>query len=201
MYSRYFNKLWVVLIVSGFLVLGTLGQSTASAQQEKHSPKKKADDAVIRKHLHDASESAAQVKDLNEHFQKQRKAKGPLTAADNDAINEMKRHARDRSMAIEDLIASDPEMALQIALTPEERNQFPLPVRAELETEVSLEGELEVLIEDNFEEGTTETHHAIIAGGERYSLHFAGQPPELMSNSRVKVKGLKAGKRIAVPHQ
>ena len=195
MYSKYLRKL---LVVVGVLLLAGL---TAEAQHEKHPSKKKAEHAVIRQHLHDASESAAQVKTLNEHFQKQRKTGGPLTAADNDVMNEIKRHARDRSKAMEELIAADPGLALQIALTPEERNQFPVLVQVELEREVNLEGDLDVLIEDNFDEGTAKTHHTIIAGGERYSLHFAEQPPELMSNSKVKVKGLMAGKRIAVPHQ
>ena len=201
MYSRYLNKLWVVLIVSGFLVLGTQWQSTASAQHEKHPPKKKVEHAVIRKHLHDASKAAEQAKSLNRAFKGQRKSGGALTAADIDVINEMKHHARSRSKAMEDLVASDPGMALQAALTPEERSQFPASVQAELESAVDVEGELEVIIEDNFEEGTFTTHHAIIAGKERYSLHFAEEPPELTSGSKVKVKGLRAGKRIAVPHQ
>ncbi len=175
--------------------------STALAQHEKSPSREEMEHAIIKKRVHDASKAAAQVKALNGPFKGQRKAGGPLTAADNDVINEMKQHARDRSKAMEGLIASDPGLALQIALTPEERDQFPEPVRAELETEVNMEGELEVLVEDNFEEGTAKTHHAITVGNERYSLHFVEQPPELMSGSKVKVKGLRAGKRVAVPHQ
>lgn len=202
MYSRYLNKLWVVFIVSGFLILGTQTQTMAQPVNPNGPGFNEEKRAAIKKHMKDAVSAMNHLRSRNKSFQGTGLAKTKkqfLSKDEEELILEMKNQAKIRRQALEDLIGSDPEMALEIAITPEERAQFPTEVQEELEEHVDLEGELEVVIMDNFEERVSTIHHTLVAGENQYTLYFAEQSPDLMSSPKVKVKGLRAGKRIAIP--
>ena len=199
-------KSGLAVVVVGFLLFGIQTQPTAQ-QVDPNNPGpnpliyNKEKHAAIKKHIKDASSSMSHLRDLNKFKDKgEAKAKeGSLSKNKEEVILEMKNQAKARRQALEDLIESDPEMALENAITPEERAQFPSEVQEELEEYVDLEGELEVVIMDNFEEGISATHHTLVVGENQYSLYFAEQSPNLMSSPKVNVKGLRAGKRIAIP--
>lgn len=66
-------------------------------------------------------------------------------------------------------------------------------------TQVELEGELEVLHEDDFKNKKSRTRHFLKTGtGERYELKAKGRFPHLLSSSKVRVKGTQNGNQLAL---
>ena len=66
-------------------------------------------------------------------------------------------------------------------------------------TQVELEGELEVLHEDDFENRKSLTRHFLKTGaGERYELKFSQRAAHYQSGSKVRVRGSKSGNLLAL---
>jgi hypothetical protein len=95
------------------------------------------------------------------------------------------------------LIESDPAEVLRVALPEGFGSNLPSKVRENLEQHVDLEGKLEVL----YACGEAESHlsHFLNVAGKRLSLHFVGtMPGDLLTDSQVRVKGVKIGEAIAL---
>ncbi len=88
------------------------------------------------------------------------------------------------------LFESDPGEVLSLAYTTESRDSLPPAVRALVEAHTRLEGTLEVLQEDDARGGRL--LHYLQTGDARYRLHFAGNPPGLLTGDRVAVEGVQA---------
>ncbi|MDC7708640.1 NEW3 domain-containing protein [Vogesella indigofera] len=66
-------------------------------------------------------------------------------------------------------------------------------------TQVELEGELEVLHEDDFKNKKSRTRHFLNSkSGERYELKAKGRFPHLLSGSKIRVKGTQDGNQLAL---
>lgn len=66
-------------------------------------------------------------------------------------------------------------------------------------TQVELEGELEVLHEDDFKNRKSRIRHFLKTGaGERYELKFSQRPANYQSGSKVRVRGSKSGDLLAL---
>lgn len=66
-------------------------------------------------------------------------------------------------------------------------------------TQVELEGELEVLHEDDFKNRKSRIRHFLKTGpGERYELKFSQRPANYQSGSKVRVRGSKSGSLLAL---
>jgi hypothetical protein len=95
------------------------------------------------------------------------------------------------------LIETDPAEVLRVALPDEMRAGLPTAVRDDVEQRVEVEGEIEVMYED-WEDGSRLCYWLNV-GGERLSLHFTSDPQaNLLTGSRVHVKGVRLGESIAL---
>ena len=100
--------------------------------------------------------------------------------------------ARRKVLLLEE-IKKDPAAFLRHALPEDVRLSLPPELQPLIESHASLEGELMVLIADDFEKGRSETFYDLAIPGppsRTYRLHFASKPPALLSGSRIKVKGV-----------
>jgi len=105
--------------------------------------------------------------------------------------------ARSRKQELLGLMTSDPSEVLRLALPGKIRASMPASVRAHLELETELEGEIEVLHEDDGANGryhyTLETSHG------RVSMHFASDEPDhLATGAHVKAKGVQLDQALAL---
>jgi hypothetical protein len=103
--------------------------------------------------------------------------------------------ARRRAMLAE-LIESDPGELLRVALPDDRREGLPSYIRDNVEQRVEIEGEFEALYQCGEQEARLS--YFINTDGERLSLHFAIDPPEIQTGARVRVKGVRVGEAIAI---
>jgi M6 family metalloprotease-like protein len=104
--------------------------------------------------------------------------------------------ARHRQMALLELMESDPSAVLRLALPSGMEDTLPSAVEPYLERRFNTEGSLQVLIEDWLDHVVT--HYQLVVAGDRYTLHFAGDPPNLASGSRVLVEGIAIDEHVAL---
>src|SRR5258706_2834060 len=109
-------------------------------------------------------------------------------------LNELNQLAQARQQALAALLQTDPAAALQIALPANLRSGMPAGVQSLVEQEVTLEGALEVSIEDQAKD--SRLHHFLNVAGEHLPLHFAAEPPtHLLTGSIVRVHGVRFSRR------
>jgi len=104
--------------------------------------------------------------------------------------------AFERQRFLSSLIEEAPADVLRVALSAELRESLPAGARSYLEKHVSFEGELEVLYEDD--EHTARLRYFLETGSDRFSLHFASDPPPLPSGARVRVEGVSVDHALAI---
>ena len=105
--------------------------------------------------------------------------------------------ATERRERLARLIESNPAEVVRVAVPAYFRATLPSPIRDLVEERVELEGTLQILYEDGYETSRL-LHFLDTDSGERYSLHFASRPPDLLSDTRVKVSGLRLGGAVAI---
>ena len=108
--------------------------------------------------------------------------------------------ARERRELLALLMASDPGEVIRLAMPKNMQVAFPASVRRYFESEVAEEGVLTVLHVDM--EGETyggDRYEYLLAtkAGER-KLHFAKMPTRLLTDSKIRVKGIRIGSSIAL---
>ncbi|MCI0409003.1 MAG: M12 family metallo-peptidase, partial [Acidobacteria bacterium] len=101
-----------------------------------------------------------------------------------------------RHQLLSAIIQDDPGAVLRAAVSAEFRAGLPPEVQTFVEEEVDLEGELEVLHEDR-EDGSRYLHFLKV-NEERFSLHFAAHPPTLQTGARVRVRGIRVERALAL---
>ncbi len=106
--------------------------------------------------------------------------------------------ARGRQQALRSLMNQDPLQVLTVSLSQTPGDQLPPEARLFVEQRVAAEGELEVLNADNFDTKTSALLYFLRTSSGRFSLHFAGVGPELLSGSKVAVRGVRVDDQIAV---
>ncbi len=102
--------------------------------------------------------------------------------------------ARQQLLAV--LVEQDPGAVLRVALPPGLVAGLPAAVRAYIEKKIELEGVLEVLHEDRVD--GNRYLYVLETPAERLSLHFAADPPALLTGSRVNVRGVRIGQALAL---
>jgi hypothetical protein len=105
-----------------------------------------------------------------------------------DVLGQMLDIATKRRELLAALVEQDPGQVLAFAIPPGVRQRFPAAVQAKLERHVELAGEVAVVYEDY--EGRAVLRHFLKANGKRRSLHFAEEPPDLLTGDRVRVRGV-----------
>lgn len=104
--------------------------------------------------------------------------------------------AQQRHTALSSLIEQDPKEFLHVAVPEKLRASLPDAVKSFVEQEVELEGTLEVYHEDY--EATSRFVYKLETPGGRFGLHFASDPPQLLTGSRVQVKGVRLNHMLAL---
>lgn len=107
---------------------------------------------------------------------------------------------KERKQAVLSLIEENPAAFLRIALPSSIRDQFSDELKGDIEEEVTLEGKLEVLHTDNFEQKTSKNHFSLVTDNtEHISLYFADRQPEYVSSgAKVKLRGVKMENKMAI---
>lgn len=105
--------------------------------------------------------------------------------------------AAERQAHMVKLIETDPAAALRVALPAKVRAGMPARVQSYLEQHVELEGELELRYQD-YPNGKGRLLHDLLSAQGRSSLHFTGNAPKEESGTKVRIRGVRLGNKIAV---
>ncbi|MDQ6700750.1 MAG: hypothetical protein M3Z36_11265, partial [Acidobacteriota bacterium] len=111
-----------------------------------------------------------------------------------------RRVLRLRALLLENLIESDPKLALSLAMPAETLAEFTGRVpdaSSSLESVGEWEGPAEVSVEDDFEHGVSRTRVRLQTQGEMLDVFFAAAQPETHCGQSVTVRGMRVGNRIA----
>lgn len=138
---------------------------------------------------------------LNTQYTKD--AKAPA-AQKQKILNNLIVTADERKKLLLGLIEKNPADFLQVIFPQEQRKKIPQEVQKYLEEEMSLEGELSVSHADDFENQKAEYFYALkTADDQEFSLSLAigVLRPQLLSGAKVKIRGFKLEKWVAVDLQ
>ncbi len=136
--------------------------------------------------------------DLLHHVQQLMKADA---ASKSKQVEIIKSIIAQRKAKLVDLLDKNPEAVFQQLLPPELVASFPPEIRELLEVHAETEGELTVIILNNFEEGLTKTVYTLDsndAAHTKYYLHFSSETPGLTTGSIIKVNGQKIDNHLMV---
>ncbi len=99
------------------------------------------------------------------------------------------------------LLKSDPAAFLKTSLKESDRKSLPLEIQSLVEQPVTLQGELQVEVADDFEHAVAHYSYTVKTKDrpEPLTLHFAGPGPSLLSDATVNVSGIQLETDIAVP--
>ena len=106
---------------------------------------------------------------------------------------------RERAVLLSELMESDPQAALSLALTPEERAGMleAAPDAADaIETMGQWSGTLEVAVADDFEHHRSRRTHRLRTASRLLDLSFADSPPASSCGQQLDVDGLRLGDRV-----
>lgn len=111
--------------------------------------------------------------------------------------------AAQRQEALLNELESDPGDFLLLALPTRVLDRLPEAIQEYLEQHVEVEGELLVEIENDLDHGRSTVVHQLVSGEEprsTYTLHFAANPPELLSDAVVRARGIALGRHLVLAH-
>lgn len=112
-------------------------------------------------------------------------------------MKDLQARASSRRDLMLELIREDPNEVLQLALPDYILSSLPDELQACFEQQVELEGELEVLYEEN--ETESHLHHFLKTANQRLELHFRGNAvPDLLSGSLVRLRGVRIDDHLVV---
>src|ERR1041385_1530137 len=133
-----------------------------------------------------------QVLDLGKEIQRAK------ADSDRRAIrDQLQTVAASRNDLLTELIKVNPGLAIQVALPEQILASLTPEARAYLEQHVDLDGELEVIYQEN--ETTGELLHFLKVGSKRLALHFSGEPPRrFLIGDHVHLHGLRVGDEVAL---
>lgn len=106
--------------------------------------------------------------------------------------------ARQRHDALAELVEADPAEVLRVALPPAIRASLPAEAQAYVEESAEESGEVEVLHVDHVDTSEDYYLYFLDTPRGRFSLHFAGDAPDLSTGAQARVRGVRVGKAIVV---
>ena len=171
------------------LIIGSvsvLSSSIATAQPPEHVHQAEYGQSVAAQH-----KAAVEA---TESFMQSRKEWAQARGASNKAIalEKLIAKAQARREMMAELIRSNPAQALRVAIPEEKQVGLPAEVLNYIEQPLELEGELEVIYVDNFENlAQSRVEHALKTPfGERFTLHFAEKSENFQTGQRIGLHGL-----------
>ncbi len=137
--------------------------------------------------------SSSTIPTVSSQSSQQRSSPGEVEAALLD-------HAKKRLDIMERIVEKNPQAVLAESLSPDERNQYPAAVKNEIEEYMTLEGKIDIVHADDFINKKSTTDYTLVSGGKGYKLYLTKEiSGRLLSNSTVRVRGLRVRQKIAVP--
>ena len=145
-----------------------------------------------------AQTSATEVESLtNELLTLNNQHRGAHPSKQPQLLKEIVRVVTARKDLLADLIQSNPKEALRVAMPANRRASLPAIVQGDMEEEMTADGTLMVVHEDK--DPDSRYHYFLYtAPDSQYSLHFADSPPSLKTDDRVRVKGLRVKRVVAL---
>ena len=111
-------------------------------------------------------------------------------------LGDVRTLAARRHQLLAALIEDHPEEVLRVRLTPRERAGLPAEIHDLLEEDVTAEGEVTVVHEDG--PGRARYRYFLAVAGRSFSLHFAGDPPRVLTGARVRVNAVRVDEALAL---
>lgn len=108
----------------------------------------------------------------------------------------LKTLAKERKQLLLDLIDTDPEEIGRIAFDSKIRSTLPDEVKIEVEEPVDVEGEVEVAHGDDFTGETAKFYYKM--KDRNLDLHFVRDNPDLVSGTKIRVRGNKIDNKVVV---
>jgi hypothetical protein len=102
-----------------------------------------------------------------------------------------------REQELAALVESDPASVLRVAVSDRVRAALPATVKAHVEEQIDIEGDLEILHEDNATGGRYHYNLSTASHG-RLTLHFAADAPDLSTGARVRARGIRVQQTLAL---
>lgn len=105
-----------------------------------------------------------------------------------------------REEVLKEEIKTDPKSFLEHATLTDKQQQLPQEVQKHVEKKIETEGTLTVIHGDDIKNEKTTYIYRLAAAGNNtpYTLYFVKNPPELLTGSVVKIKGIGIGNAIAM---
>lgn len=160
---------------------------------QAREPKSKAQNTLV-----ESKESLVKVQTLEILRLNQELKKSLNNSILKDQIGEM---AKKRRINFATLIEENPNRALEIALPSNIIKSFPADVQDSFESNLTLEGPLEVLIADDFDKKISKTYYSINSGGQKYSIFSTQADSSLLSGTVVEVTGTTLDGKMAVSEE
>jgi hypothetical protein len=172
--------LFVALTAS---VLGTAGPALAHAVAQNPPPP--ADAAPAEKLTAGLAALAAKYNAASTVGQRAQLERDLLAAAS----------IREQELAA--LVESDPASVLRVAVSDRVRAALPATVQAHVEEQIDIEGDLEILHEDNATGGRYHYHLSTASHG-RLTLHFAADAPDVSTGTHIRARGVRVQQTLAL---
>ncbi len=137
-----------------------------------------------------AREVTTRFVDLATRYQLADKAGRALLKQD---LRDLARQRREMLIA---LIDSDPGELLRVALPDDLRASLPSSLRANIEQRVEIEGEFEALYQCGEQEARLS--YFLNTDGERLTLYFASDTPDIQTGARIRATGVRVGEALAI---
>ncbi len=140
--------------------------------------------AVIAEQKNRAKELNQQLESLISDY------KSAKATESSGLVNQLSTLAEERQQILFDLMENDPESVLKLTLPDLLQADLPDSVRGLFEHTEEVEGELVVQHEDHVDPNQSRFNYYLVThSGERFSLHFAANPPGLVSGTSVRAHG------------
>jgi len=102
-----------------------------------------------------------------------------------------------REQELAALVESDPASMLRVAVSDRVRAALPATVKAHVEEQIDIEGDLEILHEDNATGGRYHYHLSTASHG-RLTLHFAADAPDVSTGTHIRARGVRVQQTLAL---
>jgi hypothetical protein len=121
------------------------------------------------------------------------------TSANTSTLRQLRYAVSERGKKLVAVIANDPGLVLKVSLPDDIRERFPKELQSQLEQKVELEGELQVLHVDDFDNRKSfESYQLKTKDNQLFNIAFADKKPQLLTGSRVQLKGVKIANNVAI---
>jgi hypothetical protein len=110
--------------------------------------------------------------------------------------------AQDRKVKLKELMRENPHEALKLMLDDRARQQFAPEIKVFIEEEVTLDGSLEILHADEFDEKVAKyIYHFKTSQNKKYTLHLTKPIDNLKYGTRIRIKGIRLDDEIVIDNR